>query len=143
MQLLLLGARAPGTITNALLRTCVSLPCEHDYYREIQSTYAIKPEWFFTNTSANLNCRGLRQGICMEYDEGNTWLQAVDQNPIAQWLALQGSSCPDGYIVLQRDCCIQCILEAAERVEGPDLAAIVSIIPGRLKGEELSKTPNA
>jgi len=70
--------RIPGDISSALLRTCVSLPCKHDYYREIKSTYETRPENSLTSTSVNPKARRLRQGICMEFEWGSTWLQAVD-----------------------------------------------------------------
>jgi len=42
--------------------------------------------------------------------------QQTDGNNLGQWLALQwrtGSN-PDGYIILQQDCCMACILKRLE-----------------------------
>jgi len=68
------------------------------------------------------------------------WIQSVDQNPVAQWLATQ----PIGddlrcFTILQRDCCMACVFERIDAAlrQDDNPPQIVRIVNGRLPGEDM------
>lgn len=130
----------PGArdILRALSDVLVTTPCGHSYYGELD------PD---TLTHYQVFKRAItHQGIPVicddtQHTELEVWLQSVDQNPVAQWLATQPiSDRRDSTItVVQRDCCMACVFkrideELTQRSSRPQ---IVRIVNGRIAGEDM------
>ena len=114
----------PEQIYGALRRLRVTSGCNHGY---------------FATDDPDLKDRinlGLRNGTV----SGETYVQAVDQNAVGQWLAFQNS----GFNVLQRNCCLKCTIHIIDpclktlhdKYTSPDRIS-GTIIFGRLPGEEM------
>ena len=69
------------------------------------------------------------------------WLQAVDQNPLGQWLAFQKFGYDDVFTILQRHCCLECTCERIEKMmqgkPDDDIPKRIRIVNARLEGEDM------
>ena len=113
--------------SSSLLQLLVSSPCEHDYYRELESDYT---RYLVDDARRELGY-GLDLRERAHFSE--LWIQAVDQNPVGQWLAYQ----KENGAILQRECCMECAMRATVDSQKADINIEhpIYIIPGRLKGE--------
>ena len=119
----------PYVLFPSLMQIYVTTPCEHPYY----------------SLSSFPDDMSLRLGLGWTNEGRDLWLQAVDQNPIGQFLAYQSyQDDKEELTILQRHCCLQCTFErlkAAQKLgqgEDPKSEPTGSrIIFGRLPGEEM------
>jgi hypothetical protein len=124
----------------ALSNVVVTTPCEHSYYGELDFDTITHYE-FFKNAV-------IHQGIQVpvfpgahwdQHTELEVWLESVDQNPVAQWLATQDFHDPRCFTVIQRDCCMACVfkrIDAALRQDNRP-PQFVRIVNGRIAGEDM------
>ena len=144
----------PGQITQSLLSIFVSSPCEHGYLYDAEQALGGGSTETPEEADVVEEVPMVLQGLCLSEDRERTWLQAVDCNPIGQWLAYQyecdsrpGHKYPV-ITILQRDCCIRCILSRLTIHKGKYVLGrrsefgerdiekqSIRILPGRLKGE--------
>lgn len=129
----------PGENLRALRSSFVTTPCAHNYYSELNFE-ALVHDGFFKKAI-------IRQGILVAANfvmkmRQEVWLQTVDQNPVAQWLATQAIYNQRSLTVIQRDCCMVCVFkridaEFTQSKLGNFRLEIVRIVNGRLPGEDL------
>ncbi len=130
----------PRDILRGLADLLVTTPCSHSYYDELNLDTLILHGVF----------KGaiIHQGILFSSDYSRStqpeiWLQSVDQNPVAQWLATQPfGDHPRILTIIQRDCCMACVFkrideELIELIAGDSEPWIVRIANGRLPGEDM------
>ena len=118
--------RTPGDIFQSLINCCLPPPCNHGYEMGWKTS---KP------FSLGLQVSEGHQNFAPE-----TRVQAVDQNPLGQFIAYQSSSSLRCFSLLQRDCCLSCTFDTLARVRNviaPIYPGSSNIIFARLPDEDM------
>ncbi len=129
----------PGDIRRTLGDLLVTMPCSHSYYDKLNLD-TLTLHGVFKGAI-------IHQGILFSDYPRSTqpeiWLQSVDQNPVAQWLATQAFGYrPRILTIIQRDCCMACVFKRIdegfiELIPGDYKLRMVRIVNGRLAGEDM------